>query len=112
MRLIVLFVAMFILALSFPAQAQEVGAIDLSRLSIATGLDYSWSSITGDNAALVLPDFQRKELEVPVNLAYSLLASPAGKPLLSLVAGSSWGLESHIVKTRVGVRLMLYTGGK
>lgn len=90
--------------------AQDRPALDLSRLSIATGLDYAWYNPSSSIADL--PTRQQQEWECPLNLAYNLLATPTHKPLLSFIAGSSWGFSSHIVKTRVGVRLMLFTGGQ
>lgn len=115
MRLITLFIALLIVALSFPAVAQDVKAFSTDRLSIATGLDYAWYAPS--NNGTVLPSLQKKEWEVPLNLSYSLLSVPANavsaaKPLLSLIAGTSWGTDSHIIKARVGLRLVLFVGGK
>jgi hypothetical protein len=109
MRLTLLFLALMLVAVAFPALAQDKPAFSLDRLSIATGLDYAFYSPTG--SAPDLPTLQKKEWEVPLNLSYNLLATAAGKPLVSLIAGSSWGFDSHIVKTRVGLRLILFTGG-
>jgi hypothetical protein len=112
MRLTLLIAALLLVALAFPALAQtpDVSAFSLDRLSIATGLDYAW--YTPSSAVEPLPILQRKEWEVPLNLSYNLLSTAAQKPLLSIIAGSSWGFDSHIVKTRVGVRIILFTGGK
>ena len=110
MRLTLMFVALLLVALSFPALAQDQSMLSLDRLSIATGLDYAWYAPLADGETL--PTLQRKEWEVPLNLAYNLLATPDKRPLVSLIAGSSWGFDSHIVKTRVGLRLILFTGGK
>ena len=115
MRLITLFVVLMVVALAFPAVAQDVKAFSTDRLSIATGLDYAWYIPSNDGTRL--PTLQEKEWEVPLNLSYTLLAVPANaisgpKPLLSLIAGSSWGTDSHIVKARVGLRLVLFVGGK
>ena len=110
MRLTALLIALFLVALSFPAQAQDQGAITLDRLSIATGLDYAWYSQTDEG--LTLPMLQRKEWEVPLNLSYNMVATASNKPLLSLIAGTAWGFDSHMVKARVGIRLILFSGGK
>jgi hypothetical protein len=115
MRLIIAFVALLVVALSFPAQAQDKSAFSLDRLSIATGLDYAWTS--SPNSSPALSPLQKKEWEVPLNLSYSLLSTAPNaisgpKPLLSLIAGTSWGTDSHIVKARVGLRLILFVGGK
>lgn len=115
MRVSLMFAALLAVALAFPAMAQDKSAFSLDRLSIATGLDYAW--YTPVNGAPELPTLQKKEWEVPLNLSYNLLstaATPEGgpKPLLSLISGASWGFDSHIVKVRVGLRLVLFTGGK
>jgi hypothetical protein len=110
-KLTILVLLLAVAALTFPlaAVAEDQPVFSLDRLSIATGLDYAWYNTTGDDPAL--PTLQKKEWEVPLSMAYNLLASAENKPLLSLVAGASWGCDTHIVKTRVGLRLILFTGG-
>jgi hypothetical protein len=110
MRTLILCAALFVAVLSSPAVAQDVSLLSFSRLSIATGLDYSWYRPSSTGGALL--EFQKKEFEVPLNLSYNLFSSPTNKPLLSLIAGTSRGFESRVIKARVGLRLVLFTGGK
>jgi hypothetical protein len=112
MRFTALIAALFLAVLVAPASAQvaEQGAISLDRLSIATGLDYAWYSPSADD--LILPDLQKKEWEIPLNVSYNMVATAEGKPLLSLISGVSWGFDSHIVKSRVGLRVILFSGGR
>lgn len=92
------------------SRADDRPLIALERISIATGLDYAWYSDTdgGDD----LTGFMKKEWEVPLNLSYNLVATDAHKPILSLIAGTSWGTDTHMLKTRLGLRVILFAGGE
>lgn len=108
------FIALCLLmVLAVPALAQDQPIVSMSRVSAALGLNYAWYGQGGDQLA----PKPVKEFEVGPYVAYSLLSSEpnalgVSRPILSLAASSVYGLDSKLIRTSVGLRLVLFAGGR
>lgn len=99
------------------ARAEDKPLFDASRLSASVGINYSWFH-DGDTIDDQGPPV--KEFEVGPYAAYNLLSKEyvnedglkVARPLLSLTGSTAYGLDSHLLRTQLGLRLVLYAGGK
>lgn len=97
--------ALAMLALASCAHAASVEPIlSQRRLSIAAGANYAAFSKLGASAADI-PAF-KKEWEAGLYAAYNLT------PRLSLVGSSVLGLDNHLVRSSIGLRVRLFRGGE
>lgn len=96
--------------------AEEKPLFSAERLSAAVGLDYTGFATTGD-APTPRPG---NDWEAGIFGAYQLLAKESvdidtglkhTRPLLALTGSVAYGLDSNIVRTRVGLRLLVFSGG-
>jgi len=102
---------MLSLALAVPAFAQDAEPIlAKSRLSLAAAADYCGYQSAGEQK---LPEFA-KSWEFGIVGAYTLVAPKIGQsgPILSLAAGSAYDVDNKWFRHRIGLRLVLFKGGK
>lgn len=107
----IILAALFLLTLAAPALAQDAQPIlSTSRLSLAAAADYCGYQAAG---AQDVPKFT-KSWEFGVIGAYTLVAPKIGQsgPILSLAAGSAYDVDNKWFRHRVGLRLVLFKGGK
>lgn len=106
-----LLLALLSLTLAIPAFAQDAEPIlSKSRLSLAVAADYCGYQAAGDQS---LPEFS-KSWEFGVIGAYTLVAPKIGQsgPILSLAAGSAYDVDNKWFRHRIGLRLVVFKGGK
>ena len=99
-----------LLLLAVPALAEDRPLLSATRLSAALGVNHVW--LKSSDALLLTNEF-----EVGPYLAYNLLAAKPDaqghtRAILSLGASTAYGLDSKITRTSVGLRLVLYSGGR
>ena len=96
--------ALTLLALASCAHAATVEPIlSPKRLSIAAGANYAaYSKLTA--SAAEIPAY-KKEWEAGLYAAYNLT------PRLSLTGSSVLGLDNHLVRSSIGLRVRLFRGG-
>lgn len=83
-----------------PALAADQSLLSLDRLSIGAQVRYTWLSETGDEP---VPAYG-KEFEVGPSLSYSLTKH------LALVGSALYGLDNQLIRTSVGVSVILWQG--
>lgn len=99
--------AIALVAFTVSAHAEDKPLFAKERLSAAFGIDHSFYS-GSDNGSAYQP---KSEWEVGPVAAYNLLATDSHRPLLSLTASVMYGIDSEIVRTKIGVRLIVFNGG-
>jgi opacity protein-like surface antigen len=107
----IILAALFLVALAAPALAQDAQPIlSKTRLSLGVAADYCGYQNAGDQR---LPDFT-KSWEFGVVGSYTLVAPKIGQhgPILSLAAGSGYDVDNKWFRHRVGLRLVVFKGGK
>lgn len=83
------------------AETLDLPIFTPQRLALAVGADYA--TYSGASA----PKFPvTKEFQAGVFAAYKMT------PTLSLVAGSRYGMDSKQFDTKIGLRLLVWDGGK
>mgnify|MGYP000873681973 FL=1 len=107
----IILAALFLAALAVPAFAQDAEPIlAKSRLSLAAAADYCGYQSAGEQK---LPEFA-KSWEFGIVGAYTLVAPKVGQsgPSLSLAAGSAYDVDNKWFRHRIGLRVVLFKGGK
>lgn len=91
--------------------AEEYPLFHPARLSAALGVNHLWYE-GGDGLSRPV-----KEFEAGPYVAYNLLSAKPdieghSKPILSLTGSTTLGFDSRLLRTQIGLRLILYVGGQ
>jgi hypothetical protein len=98
------------LATTSYAATQTVGernALSISRLSLAAGAGYEWTSSSG---VQTVPYRPKKEWVIGLFSAYNLTPGVSGYGRTSVIASIQYPTDTKLTRTQVGVRVTLFQG--
>lgn len=104
--------AALLACLATAATAAEKPLLSWERVSISGGLDYAWYGAPTETSAPI--PFFEKEWEAGLYGAYTVAAPHDGEtgPIVSIAGSCAYGFDNKLVRTKLGVRIGLFHGGK